>query len=108
MIYDRLNDYFMQNNILTKEQFGFIIKQSTTQVIADVVNKLQNSLNSRLYTCLILLDLSKTFDKVVHQTLLTTLEKYAISGNILKLIQNYLTNRKQMSTSTIFFLINKP
>ena len=62
MIYNRLNDYFMHNNILTKEQFGFRIKNSINQVIADVVNKPQNSFENRLSTCLILLDLLKALD----------------------------------------------
>ena len=91
-----MNNYFIRNNILKKEQFGFRIKHSINQVVADVMNKLQISCLNRLYTCLILLDLSKAFDTVDDQILLTKLEKYRIRGNILKLIQNYLTNRKQI------------
>ena len=95
IIYNRLNDYFMHNNFIAKEQFGFRIRHSTNQVIADVVNKLQISSDDRLYTYLILLDLSKAFDTVDHQILLIKLEKYGIRGNTLKLIHNYLINRKQ-------------
>ena len=70
LIYHRRNHYLSNRNILTSEQFGFRAKHSTSHVITDVTNKLQNFCNNRNFTCLILLDLSKTFDTVNHQSLL--------------------------------------
>ena len=43
----------------------------------------------------VFLDISKAFDKVWHDGLIFKLEQNGISGNILKLFQNYLSNRKQ-------------
>ena len=43
----------------------------------------------------IFLDISKAFDKVWHKELVCKLKSYRISGNLLKLIENYLTDRKQ-------------
>ena len=82
--------------ILTIEQFGFRVKHSTSHVICDVINKLQNSCDDEKFTCLILLDLSKEFDTVNHKILLSKLKKYGVRGNSLKLINDYLTNRKQV------------
>ena len=42
IIYNRLNNYFSPQNVLTKEQFGFRTKHSTIHVISDVTNKLQH------------------------------------------------------------------
>ena len=42
-----------------------------------------------------LLDISKAFDKVWYKGLVHKLKLYGISGNLLKLIENYLNNRKQ-------------
>ena len=43
----------------------------------------------------VFLDISKAFDKVCHDGLIFKLEQNGISGNLLKLLQNYLRNRKQ-------------
>ena len=56
LIYHRLNHYFSNRNILTSEQFDFRAKRSTSHVITDVTNKLQNFCDNRNFTCLILLD----------------------------------------------------
>ena len=69
LIYHRLNHYFSNRDILTSEQFGFRAKHSTSHVITDVTNKLQNFCDNRNFTCLILLDLPKAFDTVNHQIL---------------------------------------
>ena len=105
LIYHRLNHYLSNHNILTSEQFGFRVKHSTSHVITDVTNKLQNFCENRNrnFTCLILLDLSKEFDTVNHQILFNKLEKYGVRGNSLKLINDYLTNRKQVvSVNNVF------
>ena len=46
-------------------------------------------------TDLILLDLSKAFDKVAHEKILLKLHHYGIRGDTLKWIKDFLDNRKQ-------------
>ena len=46
-------------------------------------------------TELILLDISKAFDKVAHEKLLLKLHQYGIRGYTLKWIKDFLDNRKQ-------------
>jgi len=43
-------------------------------------------------------DLSKAFDRVWHQRLISKLERHGISGNILSWFTNYLSDRKQAVT----------
>ena len=44
---------------------------------------------------MVFLDITKAFDKIWHRGLLYKLEMIGISGNLLRLIESYLTNRYQ-------------
>ena len=41
------------------------------------------------------LDISKPFDKVWHEGLIFKLKTYGVEGNLLKLLENYLTYPQQ-------------
>ena len=41
------------------------------------------------------LDISKAFDKVWHKGLIFKLKTYRVEGNLIKLLENYLTDRQQ-------------
>ena len=43
----------------------------------------------------VFLDISKAFDKVWHESLIFKLEQNGISGKLLRLIKDFLSNRKQ-------------
>ena len=43
----------------------------------------------------VFLDISKTFDKVWHEGLIFKLEQNGMSGKLLRLIKDFLSNRKQ-------------
>ena len=43
----------------------------------------------------VFLDISKAFDKVWHDGLIFKLQENGISGNLLKVLKHFLTNRKQ-------------
>ena len=53
------------------------------------------SLNSNIKTDLLLLNFSKSFDKVSHSRLLYKLQHYGISGPLFNWIKDYLSNRMQ-------------
>ena len=59
------------------------------------MNQFQKNEKENKYTCAMYLDLSKAFDMVNHKILLQKLQHYGVRGLPLKLIQNYLYNRKQ-------------
>ena len=40
-------------------------------------------------------NISKAFDKVWHKGLIFKLKTYGVEGNVLKLLENYLTDRQQ-------------
>ena len=60
------------------------------------VDKIQNSIEGREYSCGIFLDFSKAFDTVNHKILLKKLEHYGIRGIANEWFRLYLDNRQQI------------
>ena len=69
------NDYFNKTRLIT------------------CVHDLAETLNDGEQIGTILLDFSKSFDKVSHGKLCLTLQHYGIRGNSLKWVENFLNNR---------------
>jgi hypothetical protein len=53
------------------------------------------ALDNNQYAAAILIDLSKAFDCLPHDLLLSKLKAYGLSSNALEIMSSYLTNRKQ-------------
>ena len=89
--------YLHANNLLTKNQSGFRPGDSTTNQLLYLLDEIHQAFDSTKSFEVrgVFFDISKAFDKVWHDVLIFKLEQNGISGNILKLFQNYLSNRKQ-------------
>ena len=95
VMYNRLYAYLTTNNILYEKQFGFQINHSTDHAIIQLVNEILHSFDENKFTLGVFIDLSKAFDTVNHQILLSKLEHYGVKSTNLKWFSDYLTNRKQ-------------
>ena len=95
IIYKRLYNFFNKYNILNFNQYGFRKNHSTAMAIYDILESKLSNLDKNKVSCAIYLDLSKAFDTVDKTILLKKLEHFGIRGIGLKLLENYLTNRKQ-------------
>ena len=96
-LYARLIDYIDKHNIFYKYQFGFRKKHSTEHALIEIVDQIRLSIDNNQLTCGIFIDLSKAFDTVNHDILLSKLEHYGIRGNALDLFKSYLNGRKQFT-----------
>ena len=97
IIFNNLYTYLHTNKLVTKNQSGFRLGDSTTNQLLYLVDEIHQAFDSTksLEVRTVFLDILKAFDKVWHDGLMFKLEYNGISGNLLKLLQNYLKNRKQ-------------
>jgi hypothetical protein len=94
LMYKRLSSFLENLNILYDKQFGFRSQYSTEHAILSIVDKIQQAIEKKQYSCGIFLDFSKAFDTVDHTILLKKLEKLGIRGIAKKWFDSYLTDRK--------------
>lgn len=91
----RLNVHFEHNKIISNRQFGFRKHRSTEDALFTCLNSIYSSVDKNKKTLAIFLDLAKAFDTVSHQNLLDKLQSYGIRGLPFKLLQSFITGRKQ-------------
>ena len=89
----RVMSFIEKHSIPT--QYGFRSESSTEFAILDIVSSCYETINDKLFTGLIVIDLKKAFDSVTHSILLQKLEHYGFRGNVFNLFSSYLSNRQQ-------------
>ena len=95
VIWDQLNHYFVSNNLLCPQQYGFTKNSSTELAALEVIDRLLNQLNKQKIPINFYLDLSKAFDSLCHYILLEKLSYYGVQNKSKDLLESYLSNRKQ-------------
>ena len=95
IMYNRLYEYFMNNNLLHENQFGFQINNSTEHAILQFTRDIAQNFDNGKFTLSIFIDLSKTFDTVDHQMLLKKLKHYGANEKTLTWLRSYLFQGKQ-------------
>ena len=98
-MYNRLQKYLKDQNILYDKQFGFQTGHSTEHAIAQLVDKIYKAFEKNKYTLGVFIDLSKAFDTVDHAMLLKKLEIYGITIRGLLLWNNILTAAEKTKES---------
>ena len=76
-------------------QSGFRPGDSTVNQLVYLVHKIYDAFERGKEVRMVLLDISKAFDKVWHKGLLCKLESLGVRGSLLKWFESYLSNRKQ-------------
>ena len=95
VMFDQLLHYFIENNLLSMEQFGFRPRDSTEQAAVRLVDQLTSQMDNTVILINIYIDLSKAFDTLNHSILLSKLKFYGVTGGTNNLLQCYLSGRSQ-------------
>ncbi|EYC16215.1 hypothetical protein Y032_0034g2863 [Ancylostoma ceylanicum] len=94
IIRDKISLWLERFHVIPSEQHGFCSGASTTTNVTDSVHDWNSALNKGCTIDIIYVDLSKAFDKVCHNVLISKLEHIGIRGKLLEWIRSYLNNRQ--------------
>ena len=95
VIFQQLLSYMNQYSLLSMEQFGFRPGHSTELAALRLVDNLVKEMDENRVPLSIFIDLSKAFDTLDHEILLSKLSYYGVSSNVKDLFRSYLSNRHQ-------------
>ena len=95
VLYNRMINYINKFDLLHQNQFGFRKKHKTVDALACVIEQLRRAIDDKKPACCIFPDLSKAFDSIHHDILLSKLYNYGFRGPVHHLLKSYLTNRSQ-------------
>ena len=95
IIHSQVMRHLDHHGILSDQQHGFRKRRSCESQLVLTIQDLARGLEEGEQIDAVLLDFSKAFDKVPHKRLSTKLLHYGITGQLLKWIESFLSNRSQ-------------
>ena len=101
LMFKQISEYF--EPILSKFQCGFRKGFSAQHCLLAMLEKWKAAVDNKNTFGALLTDLSKAFDCLPHDRLLAKLNAYGFSLSALKLVQSYLSNRKQRAKINLEF-----
>ena len=93
LIYNQFSEY--TESFLNHILCGFRKAHSTQYALFKLLQSWKKELNNGGFVGTILMDLSKAYDCIPHDLLIAKLKCYGIDNESLRLLLDYLTNRKQ-------------
>ena len=96
VVYDQVESYLRDNNLLYNFQSGFRRGFSTDTCLIHLSDYMKFEMDKGHLVGMVMLDLQKAFDTVNHSILLMKLEGLGLGTDILRWFQSYLSGRKQL------------
>ena len=95
IMHKRLFNHLSEHNLLYQKHFAFQQGHSMEHSIVRLIDQRNDKFENNGFTLGIFIDLSKLFDTVNHQILISKLKNYRVKGKNLSWFNSYLENRKQ-------------
>ena len=97
IIFNKTYKFLLEEKLLNPNQSGFRPSDSCINQLIAITHEIFKAFdcNPPLEVRSVFLDISKAFDKVWHEGLIYQIKSMGVSGQLLNLLENYLTNRHQ-------------
>ena len=95
IVYNRLSIFLKENNIMYEKQFGFREKHSTSHATDYLASKIYDTLDKTDKSICVFMDLSKAFDTINTDIMLSKLKHYGIRDTTYNWFMSYLSDRSQ-------------
>ena len=92
VVYEQLFEYFIFHHLFPSCQHGFRVSHSTDTALLTMTDRIFEAMDSRQVALLCLLDMSKCFDVIPHNRLLTKLKQYNAD---VRWFESYLSDHYQ-------------
>ena len=101
-------NFIDKHKVLFIYQYGFRRNHSTSLALIDITDKIKFAINYNEYALGILLDITKAFDSINHDILLSELEHYGFRGHSLLFLEIILQTDDSTRAQTIANQIQDP
>lgn len=95
LVHGQLMEHLIRNNKLAAHQSGNRKLHSTETALLYVTDQLLQAMDNKKVSIMVLLDMSKAFDSIRHDILLSKLQNLDFSQGALNWFQSYLSNQQQ-------------
>ena len=94
LVCKRVYDFLNRTGQINPTQYGFQANHSCDNAVNHLVGRVVKNLEKKNDTVAVFLDLSKAFDTLEHEIVLSKMYRYGIRGVPLQWFKDYLSNRK--------------
>ena len=94
-MFNEMFKFFIENELLLANQFGFKPGDSCVNQLVSITHEIYKSFDEGFKFRGVFLDISKAFDKVWQDDIIFKLTQNEISGNLLKVLRDFLSERGQ-------------
>ena len=89
----KCSSFFIENDLILSNQSGFKLGDSCIFQLMSITHEIYKSFDEGHEVRGVFFDISKAFEKVRHDTVIFKLTENGISGNLFKLLRDFLSER---------------
>ena len=94
LMFNEMFKFFIVNELISSNQSGFKLGDSCVNQLVSITHEIYKSFDEGHEVRGVFVDISKAFDKVWHDGITFKLTQNGISGNLLKLLRDFLSEAR--------------